>query len=680
MTGIAGVNKKHLKLYLIIACMLYIVLGTVMYTQGTGGMPYKYLPTIFIMPIAILFVGILGFNLSERVRKILTGIIVLYLPLHMLTFVLSNNEILVHGAIFYNYLLCASVIALLLFLTLSLRITTIFACVVFFVFLTVNTWVSAFRGNAVTPADILAIGTALKVSGGYKYFVSLPMLASFMYSIIIIQLVFKLCCPIRFKKFYFNILLRLAFLALSAVCFLSFAARDEAWTSYGYLEFDVNKSNKNFGVLTTFVNGFKKTLVTEPQGYDKERAREILEKTEDIYQPEKLQEQPNVIVIMNEGFADLEEIYKLTPSEDPLKYWHSLKENTISGDMRVSIYGGGTSFTEFEFLTGITGGMVNFNQTPYVNLIKGDTPSLVWDFKNAGYKTLAIHPFWSSSWNRANVYPKLGFDDFISGEDFSSGESKVSVSSDEDDSSVLSFGDAIIHNSSFGDDLEYIRNYISDRESYRKVIEQFENKQENDKLFIFNVTVQNHGGFDYDGDDFVNDVTVTREGNIDIDQYVSLIKQSDIAYGELIEYFKNYDEPTIILMFGDHQPSLTYINLAEKETLQNKYVNEYNEENTYRYIVPYKIWANFDIGTEEKPMTGASFLSLLLKDKAGLEFNKWDEYRLKLKDSFQAVNSLGLFNKEGDLVSYGDDESTDKLIDEYKFLEYYLLFDKEVPE
>ena len=53
---------------------------------------------------------------------------------------------------------------------------------------------------------------------------------------------------------------------------------------------------------------------------------------------------------------------------------------------------------------------------------------------------------------------------------------------------------------------------------------------------------------------------------------------------------------------------------------------------------------------------------------------------MKLKDSFQAVNSLGLFNKEGDLVSYGDDESTDKLIDEYKFLEYYLLFDKEVPE
>lgn len=676
MTGIAGVNKKHLKLYLIIACMLYIVLGTVMYTQGIGGMPSKYLPTIFIMPIAILFVGILGFNLSERVRKILTVIIILYLPLHMLTFVLSNNEILVHGAIFYNYLLCASVIALLLFLTLSLRITTIFACVVFFVFLTVNTWVSAFRGNAVTPADILAIGTALKVSGGYKYFVSLPMLASFMYSIIIIQLVFKLCCPIRFKKFYFNILLRLAFLALSAVCLLSFAARDDAWTSYGYLEFDVNKSNKNFGVLTTFVNGFKKTLVTEPQGYDKEGAREILEKTEDIYQPEKLQEQPNVIVIMNEGFADLEEIYKLTPSEDPLKYWHSLKENTISGDMRVSIYGGGTSFTEFEFLTGIAGGMVNFNQTPYVNLIKGATPSLVWDFKNAGYKTLAIHPFWSSSWNRANVYPNLGFDDFISGEDFSSGESKVSISSEEDDSSVLSFEDAIIQNSSFGDDLEYIRNYISDRESYRKVIEQFENKEENDKLFIFNVTVQNHGGFDYDGDDFVNDVTVTREGNIDIDQYVSLIKQSDIAYGELIEYFKNYDEPTIILMFGDHQPSLTYINLAEKETLQNKYVNEYNEENTYRYIVPYKIWANFDIGTEEKPMTGASFLSLLLKDKAGLEFNKWDEYRLKLKDSFQAVNSLGYFDNEGNIVHYGDNESIDSLINEYTFLEYYLLFDK----
>lgn len=676
MTGIANLDKKHLKLYLITVCILYIALGIVIYTQGTGGMPAKYLPTVFIMPLAIMFVGILRFNLRDKVKKVLTVVFILYLPLHILTFVLGNNEIMVHGAVFYNYLLCASVIAFFLFFTLSLRITTVISCVIFFIFLTVNTWVSAFRGNAVTPGDVLAIGTALKVSGGYKYFVSLPMLSSLLYSIIIIQLVFKLCCPIRLKKIYLNIALRLAFLAVSAVCLISFTARDESWSSYGYLEFDVNKSNKNFGVLTTFVNGLKKTVVTEPEGYNEEKARQILENTEDVYQPEQPQEQPNVIVIMNEGFADPEEIYNITPSEDPLKYWHSLEENTVSGDMRVSVYGGGTSFTEFEFLTGIAGGIINSNQTPYVNLIKGNTPSLAWDFKNAGYKTLAIHPFWSSSWNRANVYPRLGFDEFISGEDFSSGESKVSISSPDEGSSVLSFEDAIMQNSSFGDDLEYIREYISDRESYKKVIEQFENKQEDDKLFIFNVTVQNHGGFDYDGDDFVNDVTVTQEGNIDIDQYLSLIKQSDIAYGELIEYFKNYDEPTIILMFGDHQPSLTYLNLVEKDDLREEYADEYNAEDTYRYIVPYKMWANFDIGTKEEPMTGTSFLSLLVKDKAGLEFNKWDEYRLKLKDSFQALNSKGIFNKEGDLVYYGDDESIDKQIDEYKFLEYYLLFDK----
>ena len=495
MANIISINKKSIKPCIMLACILYAVLGITVYAYGTEGMPSMYLPTLCIMPLAIFFVGILHFNLSSRAKKILTLVIILYLPLHALNFILSNNTILIHGAFFYNYMLCASVIAVFMFITLSLPAATVLTCIFFFAFLTVNTWVSSFRGNAITPADVLAIGTALKVSGGYSYFVSLPMLSSLMYSIIIIQLVLKLSCPIRLKRTWLNILLRLPFLALSALCFLSFAASDRSWSSYGYLEFDVNKSNKDFGVMTTFVNGLKKSILTEPEGYNKQEIKALLENTEDIYQPEPASVQPNVIVIMNEAFSDLQAIYKLDPSEDPLKYWHSLEENTISGDMRVSIYGGGTSYTEFEFLTGLAGGIISPSQTPYVNLIKDNTASLAWDFKNSGYSTIAIHPFWSSSWNRENIYPLLGFDDFISGEDFSDEESRVSVSSEKGDSTVFSYDDGIIDNSDFGGDLEYIRNYISDRESYKKIIQQFETKADNEKLFVFNVTVQKHSGF-----------------------------------------------------------------------------------------------------------------------------------------------------------------------------------------
>lgn len=40
-----------------------------------------------------------------------------------------------------------------------------------------------------------------------------------------------------------------------------------------------------------------------------------------------------------------------------------------------------------------------------------------------------------------------------------------------------------------------------------------------------------------------------------VDQYLSLIKKSDTALQELIEYYSQVDEPTIICIFGDHQPS-----------------------------------------------------------------------------------------------------------------------------
>ncbi len=677
MKDIIDIEKKRVIPYLILACALYAALGIIGYTMGVGDIPVKYLPTLFIMPAAIMFMGILDFKFSDRAKKIITLFFIIYLPLHLLNFVLGNNTILIHGAIFYNYTLCASVVAFFLFVTLNLRITSVVVCIIFFAVLSLNTWVAAFRGNAITPADVLALGTAIKVSGGYDYFISMSMFSSVMYSIIIIQLIFKLCYPLRIKKIYLNLGLRLVFLIVAIALPYRFVTLDKYWSNYGYYAFDVTKSNRDFGVLTTFLYNLKKTGINEPEGYDKDKVRQILESTEELYQPKPLENKPNVIVIMNEAFADLEKIYDIEPNEDPLKYWHSLKENTISGDMRVSIYGGGTSFTEFEFLTGIAGGIINFNQTPFINLINHNIRSIAWDLKESGYKTIAVHPFWSSSWNRSNVYPLLGFDDFISGEDFSEEKSEVIESTPDGEFDVNGGGETFMYTSHFGDDLEYIRGYISDRESYKKVIEQFENKNEDDRLFIFNVTVQNHAGFHYEGDDFVTDVKITDEENIDIDQYLSLAKQSDIAYGELIEYFKNYDEPTIILMFGDHQPSLVYTDMVDEEDIKEEYKSEYNSEQTYKYIVPYKLWANFDIGTAVEPMTGSSFLSLLVKDKAGIEFNKWDQYRLKLKNSFQAINSFGIFSGDGKLMAQNTDE-TDSLIKEYELLEYYILNDEDV--
>ena len=40
------------------------------------------------------------------------------------------------------------------------------------------------------------------------------------------------------------------------------------------------------------------------------------------------------------------------------------------------------------------------------------------------------------------------------------------------------------------------------------------------------------------------------------EEYLSLVKESDEAFGDLIAYFQEYEEPTMIIMFGDHLPNL----------------------------------------------------------------------------------------------------------------------------
>lgn len=105
------------------------------------------------------------------------------------------------------------------------------------------------------------------------------------------------------------------------------------------------------------------------------------------------------------------------------------------------------------------------------------------------------------------------------------------------------------------DNPETIRQYISDSATYDKIIELYENKDDG-PMFVFDVTMQNHSG--YKGEvqnNFAPLVTVT-DGKVStgLSEYLSLVRISDLAFGELVEYFKEADEPTVILMFGDHQP------------------------------------------------------------------------------------------------------------------------------
>jgi phosphoglycerol transferase MdoB-like AlkP superfamily enzyme len=665
------INKRKMIPYGILAVVLYALLGIAYAMRGLDNFPTSSLPSLLIMPLAIFFVGILNIKISKRLQIIFTVLLLIYIPTHIVTFVLGDYHIELLIRFFINSLIVFAVFMLVMAIFLDVKTVTIICCIMAFLILTANTYVIAFRGLAITPGDIMAAKTAFKVAGGYEYFINPAMVSSIMYSIIIVQLISKLCITLRGISIGKKVALRLACLVASVCSAVGVYSLIDVGVSYetmAYNAFDTAMTNQKLGTLLTFVTNVTRCAMDAPDGYNAEAADKLL-KSVKVEQPkEAAVKEPNIIVIMNEAFCDIDKVYKINPSEDPLKYWHSLTENTVSGDMMVSVKGGGTSYTEFEFLTGLAGGIIPIHKTPYLDYINKNTHSLAWDLKQAGYTNIATHPFWGSCWNREVVYPLLGFDDFISGEDYSK-EQKDTKDYNKID------GKHITTHTDLGDDLEYVREYISDRESYNKVIEQFENKSEGEKLFVFDVTVQNHSGFKYKGDDFTTDVTADNDESGELCQYLSLLKQTDIAYSELIEYFKSYDEPTVILMFGDHQPALDGTSYNTDENTRDEYL-AYTEGGAglQRYIVPYKLWANYDIGTTECNITGSSYLSLMLKSVAGIEYNSWDAFRLSMESAFDAVTLRGYLTETATKpYTTGKDAEKDELIEQYEQLEYYLL-------
>ena len=146
--------------------------------------------------------------------------------------------------------------------------------------------------------------------------------------------------------------------------------------------------------------------VEKPLGYQKEEAKGLLESYEPEGEGEKGTDKPNIIVVMDEAFSDLGVLGDFTASKEYMPYYHSLKEesetapNIITGSLHVSVCGGNTANTEFEFLTGNTMAFLPQGSVPYQQYIKKNIPALPWYFKEQGYETHAMHPYYASGWDR----------------------------------------------------------------------------------------------------------------------------------------------------------------------------------------------------------------------------------------------------------------------------------------
>ncbi|MBQ8278604.1 MAG: LTA synthase family protein [Roseburia sp.] len=522
-----------------------------------------------------------------------------------------------------------------------------------------NTYVVKFRTNPIVPWDLLSIRTAASVATNYDLTPDSRMiliLVLFVLLIVLMQFV-KLRLPkLQLKKENFDwkesgkrLAMRLVpatFVTLILVLFVGKLQDDDFKTKhylYPYLFTPVYMTDVN-GIAVTFAMNLEYMSIDEPDGYDREEVEALLASYEDNAEDSAARELPNMIVIMNEAFSDMASVAEFTASEDYMPFIHSLQsgaENTITGNLQVSVCGGNTANSEFEFLTGNSMAFLPQGSIPYQQYLTGEIPAIPEYLQELGYYTVATHPYKATGWERNTIYPLLGFE--------------RSIFIDEYDRN------------------DKIRSYISDEACVDKIIEVYEGKEEGTPLFLFNVTMQNHGGYTEEFANFTADITVEGVDNVSVEQYLSLLKVSDAEFERLVTYFSQVEEETVIVFFGDHQPNDAVAGPLAK--LNGKNVKHFtNEELLTRYEVPYVIWANYDIEEKTNDDTSLNYLGTKMLETAGIENYAYLNFLQELKESYPVISSMQVQKADGTVTNAADEEEGLRL---YESIQYYYLFDNE---
>ena len=502
-------------------------------------------------------------------------------------------------------------------------------------------FVARFKASAILPNDLFVLQTAAAVSSSYVYSVdgavllglSCVMLASAASSLVAAARAESSTSLVR--RTLVNLACALAALtglwagATVPSYFDDLGVGMEYWYSMDYY--------KRQGFLTTFVAVAQDLPIDVPEGYADDAARE----TEEAYaarwdetlgaepgrraaEAQFAETRPTVICVMNETFADLSLLGGETWGYEGPGRYGSLDGTLASGSLAVSVLGGGTCNSEFEFLTGVPLSYVGDGKYPYSLYDLSEAPSLARQFSELGYSTTALHPNYATNWNRDRVYEALGFDEFLSIDDF--------------------------------EGAERFHSGVSDAATYDKILELLE--ADDGPQFIFDVTMQNHSAYDQENIGEVPEYAVDGMSSYDngrLSEYLACIEESDRALAEFVEELEALDRPVVLLFFGDHQPALsTIVNDAlfsgEDELAHNLRTHE----------TVYLVWANYDVaGSTARKVrdTSVCYLGASLAETIGMPLTTFQRAELAVREELPALSLIGTRLADGSWVAYGEDDA-----------------------
>ncbi len=580
---------------------------------------------------------------KQLLKKIFLLIIIPFIIYLYCQFLCNGKFIFEKPRMKLNFILIYLIIGIFYSLIGKVKISLFLSVLVTFATGFINHFVTAFRGTPLVPWDIFSVNVAFTVLPTFKFSLSSNLLLAMLLFVLAVFILKNIKIK-SYRNNKFKILYRFVVAVFTLTFFVNFYTTnlindfnlDENW--------DPKEEYHNNGLIASLFKQSRNLIITQPDGYDVSSLAKVASSIEVTpVTHEENYEFPNIIAIMNESFADLSSIGSFYATEEYLPFFKSLSKNTIKGNLHVSIFGAQTPNSEWEFLTSNSMAFVPKRTIPYQQYVLRNSYSLASILKEHGYSTTAMHCYYPQGYNRNIAYPRLGFNSF--------------------------YHLYTMH------DLEYVREYPSDLSTYRNIIELYEKKSEDEKIFNFTLTMQNHGS--YTDENFENTIIAENGEYPKLNQYLSLIKLADNALEYLLNYFSHQEEPTIILLFGDHQPYVE--DEFYNALLSQKYENIYSKEATeQKYITPFIIWTNYDIDTtkySDVTDLSANYLASLLLDVANIQKTPYLEFLDSLREEIPIITGNGYVDKNNIYHDFSEETEYTELINNYHYLQFNNMFD-----
>lgn len=408
--------------------------------------------------------------------------------------------------------------------------------------------------------------------------------------------------------------------SITVICAAVFVA---IGSSYGLIEAKVlstffgnlNYAYRDYGFCYCFINTSLNKGIKRPDNYSNQLITGILEKhtkrgtDTELKKTNDSKDHPNIIVLQMESFTTADSYKNISVDKDPTPIFNKLKKEYSSGSFKVPACGAGTSNTEFEVLTGISAKFFGPGEYPYKGKLRKKTlENMAYVTKSHGYLNSALHNHRALFYNRNEVYANLGFDSFTSVEYMNEIEKTP-------------------------------KNWCKDKVLISDVMEIMKSSKSSDFMHI--VSVQGHGKYPEE-QVFKNPYTTVTADNESTkwkyEYYFNEMHEMDTFIGDLIKEINKADEPTIMIIYGDHIPALD--------------VKEENYENGDLYQTDYVIWDNIGLKKQDMDITSYQAGAILL-EKAGLAHEGviFDYQQTTDKDSKGYLRNLKALSYD---ILYGD--------------------------